>query len=75
MRLKALVALREDLGMSGPTTRVTLASLRERGWFEVRREGRESVYRLTTVGVRALNEDAVASSITRRTRGPGNGPW
>jgi len=56
MRLKALVALGETIGASGPTVRVTLARLRERGWFLVRREGRESVYRLTTVAVSALDD-------------------
>ncbi|WOF22851.1 PaaX family transcriptional regulator C-terminal domain-containing protein [Microbacterium betulae] len=58
LRLKSLVALGEDLGVSGPTMRVTLARLRERGWFEVRREGRESVYRLSAVGVLAIHEGA-----------------
>jgi phenylacetic acid degradation operon negative regulatory protein len=56
MRLKSLVTLGEELGVSGPTMRVTLARLRERGWFEVRREGRESVYRLTPRCVRALRD-------------------
>lgn len=69
MRLKALVAAGEDIGVSGPTMRVTLARLRERGWFEVRREGRESVYRLTPAGVAALNEGG------RRIFHEMPGPW
>ena len=73
MRLKALVALGEDLGISGPTTRVTLARLRDRGWFDVRREGRESVYRLTTVGVRTLNEGG--RRIFRHTPEPWAREW
>lgn len=73
LRLKALVALGEDLGVSGPTTRVTLARLRERGWFEVRREGRESAYRLTTVGVRTLNEGG--RRIFRSSPQPWAGEW
>lgn len=73
MRLKALVALGEDLGVSGPTTRVILARLRERGWFEVRREGRESAYRLTTLGVRILNEGG--RRIFRLTQEPWAREW
>ena len=56
MRVKALVAAGEEIGVSAPIMRVTLARLRERGWFDVRREGRESVYLLTTAGVSALDE-------------------
>ena len=69
MRLKALVALGEEFGVPGPTMRVTLARLRERGWFEVRREGRESVYRLTAACVQALGEGGL-----RIFTGP-QGPW
>lgn len=47
IRLKRLVGLGEALGISAPTMRVTLARFRERGWFDVVRDGRESVYRLT----------------------------
>lgn len=55
-RLKALVTLGEHLGVSGPVMRVTLARLRERGWFDVRREGRESVYSLTLTALQTLDE-------------------
>ena len=73
LRLKALVELGEDLGISGPTTRVTLARLRERGWFDVRREGRESVYRLTATCLRALDEGR--RRIFREPAGPWSGMW
>ncbi len=56
IRLKALVALGEELGVPGPTMRVTLARLRERGWFAIHRDGRESVYRLTATGVGVIEE-------------------
>ncbi len=69
LRLKALVALAESLGVPGPTVRVTLGRLRARGWFEVRREGRESVYRLSATGLRVLNEGA------RRIFHPRNQAW
>ncbi|MGH3250103.1 MAG: hypothetical protein ACRDOI_28420, partial [Trebonia sp.] len=69
MRLKALVALGGELGISAPTMRVTLARLREQGWFEVRREGREAVYRLTPSFRRDLAEGG------RRVFRPAPGPW
>ncbi len=69
IRLKALVALGEELGVPGPTMRVTLARLRERGWFDVRREGRESVYRLTSTGTGALEDGG------RRIFGATPAPW
>ena len=73
LRLKALVALGEDLGISGPTMRVTLARLRDRGWFDVRREGRESVYRLTATCLRALDDGR--RRIFRDPAGPWSGEW
>jgi phenylacetic acid degradation operon negative regulatory protein len=56
IRLKALVALGELLGIPGPTMRVTLARFRERGWFDVRRDGRESIYRLSSSAQITLHE-------------------
>jgi phenylacetic acid degradation operon negative regulatory protein len=73
LRLKALVSLGEQLGISGPTMRVTLARLRERGWFDVRREGRESVYRLTPACLSAL--DHGRRRIFRDPVGPWQGEW
>ena len=69
LRLKALVGLGEELGVPGPTMRVTLARLRDRGWFVVRREGRESVYRLTSTGAGALEEGG------KRIFGSAPEPW
>lgn len=56
LRLKALVELGEDLGIPGPSMRVTIARLRERGWFEVRRDGRESIYRLSPASLVSIHE-------------------
>lgn len=48
IRLRALVALAEEIGVPANTTRVVAGRLREDGWLEVRREGRESIYRLSS---------------------------
>lgn len=72
VRVKALVAAGEGIGVSAPTMRVTLARLRERGWFDVRREGRESVYLLTSAGVSALGE---GGRIFRAPAGPWSREW
>ena len=47
VRLQALVALMEDVGVAEPTTRVTMAALRRDGAFAALRTGRETVYRPT----------------------------
>ena len=73
VRLKALVAAGEEIGVSAPTMRVTLARLRERGWFHVRREGRESVYLLTLTGARALDEGG--QRIFYAPEGPWSREW
>lgn len=73
VRLKALVAAGEEIGVSAPTMRVTLARLRERGWFHVRREGRESVYLLTPRGARALDEGG--QRIFYAPEGPWSREW
>jgi phenylacetic acid degradation operon negative regulatory protein len=73
IRLKALVALGEELDISGPVMRVTLARLRERGWFDVRREGRESIYRFTPTALQALDEGR--RKIFRDPTAPWNGEW
>lgn len=56
IRLKALVALGEQLGISATNMRVLVARMREQGWLEVRREGRESIYTLTKKTLRTLDE-------------------
>lgn len=47
IRLRALVAIAEELGVAGSTIRVVAGRLRDEGWLDVRKEGRESIYTLT----------------------------
>jgi phenylacetic acid degradation operon negative regulatory protein len=56
IRLKALVGLGERLGVSPANMRVLVARMREQGWLDVRREGRESIYSLTNKTLRTLDE-------------------
>jgi len=56
IRLKTLVALGESVGVASPTMRVMVARMREEGWLDVRREGRESVYSMTRKCLRLLEE-------------------
>lgn len=69
MRLKALVALGEEIGVPGPTMRVTLARLRKLGWFDVSREGRESIYHFTATGINHLTKGG------QRIHRPSDEPW
>lgn len=56
IRLKALVTLGGQLDISSATMRVTVARMREEGWLDVRREGRESIYLLTRKTLRLLDD-------------------
>ena len=56
IRLKGLVALGEQLGVTPATMRVVVARLREEGWLEVRRDGRQSIYSLTSKCLKMLDE-------------------
>ena len=47
IRLKTLVSLGELMGVAAPNMRVLVPRMRDEGWFDVRREGRESIYTLT----------------------------
>lgn len=69
MRLKALVGFGELLGIPGPTMRVTLARFRERGWFDVSKEGRESIYRFSPSAQTALHDGG------RRIHRPAVAAW
>ena len=48
LRLKMLVSLGELMGVAGPNMRVLIPRMRDEGFFDVRREGRESIYTLTS---------------------------
>lgn len=73
IRLKALVTLGEQLGVSSATMRVTVARMREEGWLAVRREGRESIYSLTRKTLRLLDEGR--RRIFRGDPPPWSGEW
>jgi phenylacetic acid degradation operon negative regulatory protein len=55
-RLKALVGLGEQMGVAAPNMRVLIPRMRDEGWFDVRREGRESIYTLTRLTLRTIEE-------------------
>ena len=73
IRLKALVALGEQLGITSPTMRVTVGRMRQETWFDVRREGRESIYSLTLKCLRLLDEGR--QRIFRGEPSPWSGEW
>jgi phenylacetic acid degradation operon negative regulatory protein len=72
-RLQALGELLEIFGVGESTTRVVLARLRREGWFETRREGRQTVYSLTDTSWRLLDEGR--TRIFDRRREPWDGQW
>jgi phenylacetic acid degradation operon negative regulatory protein len=56
IRLKALVTLSEELGVAPSTVRVMVTRLRDEGWLDARREGRESIYSPTPKCLHMLDE-------------------
>jgi phenylacetic acid degradation operon negative regulatory protein len=56
VRLSHLTELLGAFDVAPPTVRVTLSRLRREGWFETRREGRETVYTLTPQLLEVLDE-------------------
>lgn len=73
IRLRALVALTEALGVRGGTARVVLSRMRDEGWFVTRRDGREAWYALTP-RCEALLDDGHERIFTRCSR-PWVGRW
>lgn len=73
IRLRALVAIAEELGVAGSTIRVVAARLRDEGWLDVRREGRESIYTLTPKLLRTL--DVGHRRLFESEVGPWGGRW
>ena len=73
VRLKALVTLGDQLGVSSANMRVLVARMREQGWLAVRREGRESIYSLTFKTLRTLDEGR--QRIFRAEPAPWSGSW
>ena len=72
-RLQSLGELLEVFGIGESTTRVVLARMRREGWFETRREGRQTVYSLTDRSWRLLDEGR--TRIFDRPREPWDGQW
>ena len=55
-RMRTLSTLMRSFDIGESTVRVVLSRLRKEGWFDARREGRESVYALNTRSLRLLDE-------------------
>jgi phenylacetic acid degradation operon negative regulatory protein len=72
-RLQSLTELLEVFGVGESTTRVVLARMRREGWFETRREGRQTMYSLTDASWRLLDEGR--TRILDRRREPWDGQW
>ncbi|MFO6453445.1 MULTISPECIES: PaaX family transcriptional regulator C-terminal domain-containing protein [unclassified Aeromicrobium] len=56
VRQQQFTALLGDFGVAAATVRVTIARLRDEGWFTSRRVGRETVFRLTDHMTSVLDE-------------------
>jgi phenylacetic acid degradation operon negative regulatory protein len=73
IRLKLLVNLGELMGVAGPNMRVLILRMRDEGWFDARRQGRESIYTLTP-RTRAVIEEG-RQRIFRSETGAWDGSW
>jgi phenylacetic acid degradation operon negative regulatory protein len=73
VRLRALTELLDCFGIGEATVRVVVARLRKEGWFDTRREGRETVYSLNARSWQLLDEGR--SRIFDRSREPWDGEW
>lgn len=73
VRLQALTGLLERFGVNESTVRVVMARLRKEGWFDTRRDGRETVYALNDRSWELLDEGR--RRIFDRSREPWNGEW
>lgn len=71
--LRALVELLECFRVAEPTARMMMSRLRARGVFSTRREGRQTVYRLTPAGAKVLQEGR--SRIFNRQQSSWTGVW
>jgi phenylacetic acid degradation operon negative regulatory protein len=73
IRLRALTALLECFGVGESTVRVVMARVRREGWFDTRRDGRETVYALNDRSWRLLDEGRMR--IFERSREPWDRQW
>lgn len=69
VRLGHLTTLLGAFDIAPATVRVTMSRLRRDGWFTTRRDGRETVYRLTPAMLDVLEEGR------KRIFGPPTAPW
>jgi phenylacetic acid degradation operon negative regulatory protein len=72
-RLRTLSTLLGCFDVGESTARVVLARLRKEGWFEARRDGRESLYALNAKSLRLLDEGR--TRIFERVRGEWDRHW
>ncbi|GLY06648.1 PaaX family transcriptional regulator C-terminal domain-containing protein [Actinoplanes sp. NBRC 101535] len=72
-RLRGLVSLMECFDVPSATTRVVVNRLRNEGWLESRRDGRETIYALTGAAWELFDEGR--SRIFDRVRSPWDGQW
>ena len=72
-RLQTLTTLMSCFDVNESTARVVIARLRHEGWFEVRRDGRESLYALNDKSLRLLDEGR--ARIFGRERGQWDRHW
>lgn len=73
VRLRTLTTLLDCFDVGESTVRVVLARLRKEGWFEARRDGRESRYALNAKSLRLLDEGR--ARIFERVRGEWDRHW
>jgi phenylacetic acid degradation operon negative regulatory protein len=73
IRLRALTALLDCFDVGESTLRVVMARLRKEGWFDSRREGRETFYALNDKSWRLLDEGR--ARIFERSTGPWDRQW
>jgi phenylacetic acid degradation operon negative regulatory protein len=72
-RMQALGELLEVFGVGESTTRVVLSRMRKEGWFDTRRDGRQTVYSLTEKSWRLLDEGR--TRIFERAPDDWDGAW
>lgn len=73
IRLRGLVALMDCFGVPEATVRVVATRLRQEGWLDSHRDGRESTYVLTDAAWQLLDEGL--ARIFARAAGPWDGQW
>ncbi len=73
VRLRAMVDLLACFGISEPTARMLMSRLRREGWFDTRRVGRESMYRVNDRCIQMLEQGR--TRIFNRERSSWDGRW